>query len=141
VEMKLTTLETRKPVDSLTPSDLADFPVWEFAADEEALDGQDETWVKPVETKVVPERGYSLIVSVELTPAYGGAHPGLIVVTTENCGADVSGVVLLDGYVSLDYREEVAAAVGKAVDLVFPIGYRSTVVVEGTDQPLLGKVS
>ncbi len=37
-----------KPVDQLTPSDLAKHPVWEYAHDEERIEGQDETWVRPV---------------------------------------------------------------------------------------------
>lgn len=139
--MNRATLETRKPVDRLTASDLADFPVWEFAMDEEGLDGQDETWVRPCDTRVIPARSYSLIVSVELTPACGGTHAGLIVVTTRNTNADLSGAVLLEGYVSLDYREEVAAAVGKPAGSVFPIGYRSTVSLAGAGQPLEGLIA
>jgi hypothetical protein len=139
--MNPTTLETRKAVDSLTAPDLAAFPVWEFALDEEGVDGQDETWVKPVDTRVIPACAYSLVVSVELTPACGGTHAGVIVVTTRNSVADLSGAVLLDGYLSLDYRDEVVAAIGGPPDLVFPIAYRSTLIIEGTDQPLLGIVS
>ncbi len=40
--------DTRKPVDELDLGDLSVFPVWEFAIDEEALEGRDETWVRPV---------------------------------------------------------------------------------------------
>jgi hypothetical protein len=41
------TLKTRKPVDKLTVGDLVAFPIWEFASDEESVEGQDETWVRP----------------------------------------------------------------------------------------------
>ena len=37
-----------KPVDQLRPADLAKHPVWEYANDEEGVEGQDETWVRPV---------------------------------------------------------------------------------------------
>lgn len=37
----------RKSVGDLAPADLAEFPVWEFALDEEGEDGQDETTVRP----------------------------------------------------------------------------------------------
>lgn len=39
---------TRKPVDAITPADAADFPVWEYANDEEGLPGRDETWMRPL---------------------------------------------------------------------------------------------
>jgi hypothetical protein len=37
----------RKQVNELSTSDLLRFPVWEFALDEEGVDGQDETTVRP----------------------------------------------------------------------------------------------
>lgn len=43
-----TTAETRKPIDGLTLADLEAFPIWEFAIDEEGVEGQDETWVRPL---------------------------------------------------------------------------------------------
>jgi hypothetical protein len=36
------------PIDALTADDLRQFPVWEFALDEEGVEGQDETTVRPV---------------------------------------------------------------------------------------------
>jgi hypothetical protein len=49
---------TRKPVDQLTLGDFAAFPVWEYANDEQGAEGRDETWVRPVDTTVVPKRSY-----------------------------------------------------------------------------------
>lgn len=40
-------MNTRKQVYDLTLDDLFDYPVWEFALDEEAKDGQDEATVRP----------------------------------------------------------------------------------------------
>src|SRR5271157_1145792 len=37
------------PVEQLTPEDLKAFPVWEYDLDGETIEGQDETWVRPVE--------------------------------------------------------------------------------------------
>lgn len=37
-----------KPVNDLTPDDLARFPVWEYDNGGESLPGRDETWVVPV---------------------------------------------------------------------------------------------
>ena len=36
------TLKTRKPVNKLTPEDLVTFPIWEFASDEEGVEGHDD---------------------------------------------------------------------------------------------------
>jgi hypothetical protein len=36
-----------KPIDLLTPADIEQHPIWEFAIDEEGIEGQDETWVRP----------------------------------------------------------------------------------------------
>ncbi len=48
------TLETRKHIDKLTISDFSTFPGWEFDIDEEGTEGRDETWVRPLDTQVVP---------------------------------------------------------------------------------------
>lgn len=37
----------RKQVTDLRPDDLAPYPIWEFALDEEGEEGQDEETVKP----------------------------------------------------------------------------------------------
>jgi hypothetical protein len=43
----VSTVPIRKSVVSLTLADLATSPVWEFALDEEDVEGQDETTVRP----------------------------------------------------------------------------------------------
>jgi hypothetical protein len=52
-------LQTRKPVDRLTLGDFAAYPVWGYATDEEGVEGQDETWERPVPAAVVPKRSYT----------------------------------------------------------------------------------
>jgi hypothetical protein len=42
-----------KSVDQLQPEDIELYPIWEFALDEEGNDEQDETWVRPIFSKVV----------------------------------------------------------------------------------------
>jgi hypothetical protein len=37
----------RKPVYRLTLADLREFPVWEYASDEDGVEGQDEATVRP----------------------------------------------------------------------------------------------
>ncbi len=43
-------MNTRKQVYDLTLDDLVQYPVWEFALDEEGNDGQDEATVRPYDT-------------------------------------------------------------------------------------------
>ena len=51
---------TRKPVGDLDPEDLATFPTWEFATDEEGREDQDETFVRPVPGETTPRRDFVL---------------------------------------------------------------------------------
>jgi hypothetical protein len=76
------TLASRKPIDSLTPEDFATFPIWEFAMDEEGVDGQDETWVRPVDARAIPRSAYSLAVGARVTLANGRVVTGLCQVST-----------------------------------------------------------
>lgn len=41
-----------KPIDQLSADDLREHPIWEYATDEEG--DHDETWVRPLATRVVP---------------------------------------------------------------------------------------
>ena len=52
----------RRQVYELTPSDLKTFPVWEFASNEEDVDGQDEATVRPyLKTPVDPRDGLQVV--------------------------------------------------------------------------------
>jgi hypothetical protein len=46
--MTETPMRIRKPLASLTAADLLKYPVWEFVLDEEGMEDQDETTLKPV---------------------------------------------------------------------------------------------
>ena len=90
-----TTLRTRKPVDSLKLSDLDAFPVWEYATDEEGEDeDQDETWVRPRKSHIIPLDAYSLSVSARFTAANGKEYRGIVDVTTAE-GFEVSSAAIL----------------------------------------------
>ena len=92
-----TRLETRKPVDRLTVNDLSTFPVWEYALDEEGIEGRDETWVRPLNTQVVPSGQYSLQVAADFKAACGRTYSGFVDVTTAGEPVDISGGVILHG--------------------------------------------
>jgi hypothetical protein len=37
-----------KPLDDISLNDVLQYPIWEWALDEEGIEGQDETWQRPV---------------------------------------------------------------------------------------------
>ena len=93
-------LSTRKPVDGLTPSDIAAFPIWEFASGEEGVEGQDETWVRPLPDAEVPVEAWSLSVAADFRTASGATFPGIVGVTTAG-GVELGHAVIFahDRYV------------------------------------------
>lgn len=90
--LKRPTLKTRKPIDQLTASDLSAFPIWEYASDEEEVEDQDETWVRPVDAQVVRKGQWSLTVAAEFCTRTGTTFPGFIGVTTAE-GIEIYGAV------------------------------------------------
>ena len=91
-------LATRKPVDSLTPEDFATFPIWEFASDEEGVEGQDETWVRPVDARAIPRNAYSLSVGARVVLANGRIVTGMCQVSTAGAVEVALLVVLVPGH-------------------------------------------
>lgn len=134
-------LHTRKPVDQLRLPDITKFPVWEFATDDEATPGQDETWVRPVDTKVVPANAFSLSVAAKFRTASGGELSGIVGVTTFG-GLEVThGAVITEqdyvfipwpGYDGACRSCQVAAhELGIPESELFPLQYELVVPVEG----------
>jgi hypothetical protein len=137
------TLDTRKPITDLTVNDLSAFPVWEFATDEEGVEGRDETWVRPIDTRVVPARRYSLQVAADLRTASGQTYSGFVIVSTARGTVEIdTGVILHRGeYLLLDYTDELLAQLGIAEADLFPISYTLRVPIEGEDVCRTGTVS
>lgn len=125
------------PIDRLSASDLIAFPVWEFAIDEEEVEGRDETWVRPVDAKVLRAGLRSLSVAAEFRTHAGVAIPGFIGVTTAR-GIEIdNGVLLPEGrYVFVDVtsvasRKATAKALGMSVKNLFPLAYTLRVRIGG----------
>jgi hypothetical protein len=72
-------MKLRKQVYNLLPKDLEEFPVWEFALDEETEENQDEATVRPIETigPVDPKVGM-FIVKAMFTLADGSSASGYL---------------------------------------------------------------
>ncbi|WP_116809424.1 hypothetical protein [Steroidobacter cummioxidans] len=126
---KQPTLKTRKPIDELTASDLSEFPIWEYASDEEEVEGQDETWVRPVDAQVVRKGQWSLTVAAEFRTRTGTTFAGFIGVTTAD-GVEIDGAVLLPEakYVVVDVggaasRRATAKTLGMSAQELFPLTY------------------
>jgi hypothetical protein len=126
-------LETRKPITDLTPADLDAFPIWEYALDEEGVEGQDETWVRPLNMPVVPRNQYSLSVATEFRAVCGRIYPGFCIVTTAGQEVEIGAGVILHGtdYLPVDDREELCERTGLTEAELFPITYRLRVPIEG----------
>ncbi len=123
------TLDTRKPIDSLTGADMAAFPIWEFAIDEEDIEGRDETWVRPVNARIIPKGLYSLSVAADFQTKTGISITGFVDVTTAD-GIELGhGVLLPDGkYVFIDVSRnsgkiDTAKALGLNERDVFPLTF------------------
>jgi hypothetical protein len=89
-------LATRKPVDKLMVPDLEAFPVWEFASDEEAVEGMDETWVKPV-GHIVPEHESAVTVAAVFRLNCGLVYPGMVWCNTY-AAFEVTAIALLTSH-------------------------------------------
>jgi hypothetical protein len=138
--MARVTLGTRKPVDQLTVDDFVAFPVWEYADDEEWIEGRDETWVRPVASSVVPKHSYTHV-AAHLTAACGEQFDGFVTVTTLEGPPDVCQGVIFHGHEYLfvsnpeafgfkESRQGLLATLGRTEAEVFPLTFRLRVAVE-----------
>jgi hypothetical protein len=136
-------LETRKPVTELTPGDFVAFPIWEYALDEETLPGRDETWVRPVDAKVIEMGLCSLQVATDFRAASGRIFLGFSNVNTWERGIEVEAVVLLaEGHYMPLYRlDEILDAFGMTEAELFPLSYVLRVPIDGEAVPREGIIS
>jgi hypothetical protein len=132
---------TRKPVHLLTTDDLSVFPVWEYADDEEAVEGRDETWVRPVPVEVVPSGSY-MIVAADFEAASGRRFRGYVFVSTLEGAPDACQGVIWSGSSGLfvanpeavvyeSSRAELLAGLGVGEHELFPLSFRLCIPVEG----------
>jgi hypothetical protein len=136
------TLRTRKPVSRLTLSDLRSFPVWEFCIDEEGVEGQDETWIRPLARSTIPRKGWSLPVAANFTFKDGSNFKGFVVTTTASDDSDQPGAVLFFGgrqvcvptkteFNRNAAKKDLLKALAREAKAVFPIRFQLQVLVHG----------
>ena len=136
----LPTLQTRKPIDSLTPSDLATFPLWRFLEDDGEVQDADETWVRPFVASEIPGDCHLCLVAATLTTSSGRVFPGLVSVTTIG-GFEGGHASMLfgDRYIFVPMKDMASAQslyhqieddLGMVGD-IFPLTYELTLPVAG----------
>jgi hypothetical protein len=86
---------TSKPIESLTLADLAAFPIWEYD-DEGVIEGRNETWVRPIDSRTVPGRSYT-IVAADFRAACGRESQGFLHVSRLEDPAEFFNGVIHEG--------------------------------------------
>ena len=134
-------LSTRKPIDGMTIEDLRAFPIWEFADDEEGVEGRDETWVRPVNARQVSRDAFSLSVASDFHTSSGAQFSGFVSVTTFGQVEIGCGVILANGkYIFVPAKEnlfaerdfeQVASKLGMSITETYPLRFVLTVLLDG----------
>jgi len=138
---------TSKPIDDLTQDDLDVFPVWEFALDEEGIEGHDETWVRPLQVATIPLNTYSLSVAADFLSPGGRTFGGFVEVTTAMPDPFPSAVILYRGkYLYLEgepgsrERRRLAREMEGSEEELFPLTYTLRVLVDGEPTYRVGQI-
>jgi len=126
-----------KPINALTKDDLISHPVWEFGSDEEGIDGQDETTVRPYSGPIPAERAYGLLARAEFRSADGRRYLGYVnaLPGNDDIGTSQPVVVCDAGQVGFWYGaitpselelDENRRKLGATDEQLFPVRFRST---------------
>jgi hypothetical protein len=125
--------QIRKQVYDLTLTDLAQYPVWDFALDEEDVEGQDEATLRPLTGLLAADDFPGTVVRAKFTLADGTVLIGHMTVPGigENSIDDfhpsivteTSQINFLFGYTepSTEDKDKIYSLLGKSAKLVFPI--------------------
>jgi hypothetical protein len=131
----------RKQVYELTPSDLEEYPIWEFALDEEGVEGQDEATVRPL-----PDRKRAFngdVARATFVTADGIRFTGYVTPDPDRTSGYLQPTIVTeDGQVNFwfghqeagvteDMIEPLYDLLGKSADELFPVAYRLDVPWEG----------
>jgi hypothetical protein len=126
----------RKQVTDLRPDDLARFPIWEFALDEEGEEGQDEETVKPRPDLTRADPALSIfVVRAEFVAADGTRFHGYVSPHEDTrLSYTQPTIVTADGQVRFWFGgvpprpgrlESSYRTLGKTAAELFPVSYRT----------------
>jgi hypothetical protein len=126
------TLQTRKPIDTLTAEDLNAFMVWEIA--------EDDTWVRPLSSSTIPRDSSSLSVVADFVTADGTSFLGIVALSTSDA-TRFDGASLVTGgaciqaaqgeKTPLRYKTLTASQLGKPPAHIYPLRFTLRAKVEG----------
>ena len=143
-----------KSVESLTPEDFARFPVWEYDLDAEGTDGQDETWVRPVEDYPVTDldnRVIGITVSLQNSSQKLACLSNIAVDNLRSTREFLTLSLWFEGkwvhlarYFDVDHAQSgpvaFASRLGLPVTRVFPITYDISEYTQGLESVLRGMI-
>lgn len=121
-----------KPVDELTIEDLKENPIWEWAIDEEENEEQDETWVRPSETKNFTEELNGSIVSGELITNNDDKFPMMCSLDIDNNEVIISSIVFYN-----EIEDEYSALEDVVKKLELPISINIGLTINGKPKSLM----
>ena len=142
-------MKIRKQVYELTLLDIKEFPIWEFALDEENEEGQDEATIRPFEFAPPLDPSESMfIVQAEFIFSDGTELKGYITPSPEREIGYIQPTIIMDneqiGFwhgIQKPSSEEISSyykSLNKSSAEIFPITYRSMVAL--TDGTLEGVI-
>jgi hypothetical protein len=126
------TLQTRKPIDTLTAEDLNAFMVWEIS--------EDESWVRPLGSSTIPRDTCSLSVVADFVTADGTPFLGIVALSTfDAIGFDGASLVAGGACIQaaqgektpLRYKTLTASQLGKPPAHIYPLRFTLRAKVEG----------
>lgn len=136
-------MRVRKQFNELTTNDFAEYPVWEFALDEECEEGQDETTVRPYSfTPPLNARAGMFVVSAAFVLADGTRMSGCVFTSVPeeaSIGHMDPAILTSKGAVSFWFgakaptAQEIADSyqlLGKTASEVFPLVFDAEVSLE-----------
>jgi hypothetical protein len=144
-----TSVDTHKPVEDINAADLELFPVWQFLPDDGIdNDNEDETWVKPVASHVIPANTLSLCIAATARLPCGMVYPAIVIGDT--CSEVMaSGVALLTTHGQVLFHESDSPAetrrvlkhLGLSEAQVLPIEFATRAPLASTGAPASGRFS
>ena len=129
-------MKIRKQVYELSLSDITEFPVWEFAVDEEGEEGQDEATVKPLEfTAPLDPSDGMFVLQAEFLLEDGTKMQGYLSPALQNELGYIQPTVITEngqiGFWSgiMQPSQEVITSnynsLGKSPEQIFPLAFKS----------------
>jgi hypothetical protein len=118
-----------KPVNALFITDFKESPIWEWAIDEEKNEEQDESWVRPSETKNFTEELNGSIVSGELITNNDDKYPMMGNLDIEGDEVSISSIIYYN-----DKQDEYYALEDMVKKIDLPLSINISLTINGQPQ-------